>query len=121
MYNLIPDVWWNISSSVNDTTLRQLEKRGLVEIRLDPTISQEQAYSMTLIGQPGQWQVRRTPKWMFKTVKDVEMVNYYPSTAASDSVLYRIMAKLVNPEKSKELLDASITCAVASRLPLAKK
>lgn len=61
MYNAIPTEWQNMNISPNSPLLVQLEKRSLVEIRLDPAIDQVTASVATRLGQTGHWQVRRKP------------------------------------------------------------
>lgn len=55
----IPHEWQNMNTSPNMPLLVKLEKRGLVELRLDPSISQVEAEVKTRLGQYGHWQVRR--------------------------------------------------------------
>lgn len=51
--------WETVEISPESKTLKQLEKRGLIEIRIDPSIDPKTAMALTLLGDRTIWQVRR--------------------------------------------------------------
>lgn len=57
----IPDEWQNMTNSPESKALKQLEKRGLIEMRVDPALDPQTAMVHTLLGDTSIWQIRRKP------------------------------------------------------------
>ncbi len=55
----IPVEWENVKDSPESKPLKQLEKRGLIELRIDPALNPQTAMVHTLLGDISIWQVRR--------------------------------------------------------------
>lgn len=63
LYDAILGEWQNMDMRPSQRLLMHLEKRGLIELRPDPSISREELITLTAMGQSGQWQIRRKPRF----------------------------------------------------------
>lgn len=57
--NLVTYEWKPMPLSTAHNIVNQLERRGLIEVRLDPTITRADAHAKTMMGDTDHWQWRR--------------------------------------------------------------
>lgn len=59
VYDHVPAHWQSMNMNPRDRIIAQLERRGLVEVRIDPSIETLDATQREILGQHGHWQIRR--------------------------------------------------------------
>ena len=61
VYSYATDEWVNINTNPNHRLIVALEKRGLIELRVDPTLTPDQVFMQTMLRTFDHWQWRKKP------------------------------------------------------------